>query len=391
MANPMPPSNTPTVANNFQQPPTLTQIQTKVRRLTRSPGPSQLTDAELNNYINTAIVYDFPEELRTFNLKTTFTFYTNPGQDVYNTDIASFSGATNNVLYNFQNKYLTIHPPVYVAGFQSYYSQSREQFFGIYPIVNNISQTTNTGDGITTTFTGVVNSQQSIVPPGFTQQISLLQNNVLFSAVNTAGIGLSLVDVPVVDPVTGYKTNVGNLYDPNSAAYNDPVTGVLAVPPTVVLANNNINYLTGVYTITFSTAPAANNVINSQTVPMTQSRPQAVCFYGNQFTVRPIPDQPYAINFEVYQRPTALLSATQVPELEEYWQLIAYLASLKIFQDRMDLDSVGLIIPELNRQLKLCLRKSIVQYTNERTATIYTEQVSFGGQSGWGWGQSGSF
>ena len=122
MANPTPPSNTPTVANAFQQPPTLTQIQTKVRRLTRSPSTAQLTDADLNNYINTFVVYDFPENLRTFNLSTEFSFYTNPGQDVYNTDIASFGGpggAINNPLYNFQNKYLTVHDPIYIAGFRS--------------------------------------------------------------------------------------------------------------------------------------------------------------------------------------------------------------------------------------------------------------------------------
>lgn len=387
MSNPTLPSNTPTVANNFQQPPTLTQIQTKVRRLTRSPSEAQLTTPDLNNYINTFVVYDFPETLRTFNLRTQFTFYTNPGQDVYNTDEASFAGAVNNPLYNFQNKYLTIHPPVFIAGFQSFFTQSREQFFGIYPIVNNISTTTNSGNGVLTTFTGVVNSQQAIVPPGFTQNISLLQNQVLFSAVGTTGLGLALVDVPVVDPGTGFKTVNGNLYDPNSAAYQ----AALSNPPTTVIANNTINYLTGVYTITFSAAPAAGNVVNSQTVPQTQSRPQAMCYYSNQFIIRPIPDQPYAINFEAFARPTALLATNQTPELEEYWQYIAYGAAKKIFEDRMDFDSVALIMPEFKKQENLCLRRTLVQITNERTSTIYTEQVSFGGQSGWGWGQGGSF
>lgn len=390
MSNPTLPSPTPTVANNFQQPPVLTQIQTKVRRLTRSPSTAQLSDAELNNYINTFVVYDFPEQLRTFNLRTQFTFFTNPGQDVYPTDIDSFAGVFNNPLYNFQNLYLTIHPPVYVAGFQVFFSQSREQFFSIYPFVNNISATGSTGNGVTTQFTGVINSQQSIIPPGITQQISLLQNQVLFSAVGNNGEGLTLADVPVVDPLTGNPTNIGNLYDPASAAYQ----AALRNPPTVAFiapfaaGTGVINYLTGAYTINFTSAPAAGLNINSQTVPQVRTRPQAVLFYQNQFTVRPVPDQAYRVNFEVYQRPTALLATDKSPELEEYWELIAYGASRKIFQDRLDMESVQLIEPEYREQLRLRLRRTLVQHTNERVATIYTETNTQG--YGWGWGAGGS-
>jgi hypothetical protein len=385
MANPTPPSNTPTVPSNFQQPPTLEQIQKKVRRLTRTPSEAQLTTAELNNYINTAVLYDFPEHLRTFNFRTNFSFYTNPGQDVYNTDIASFAGNTTNVLVNFQNKYISMHQPIYIGGYQSFFTQSPEQFYAIYPKVNNIASIGVAGNGITSTFTGVINSQQSIIPPGIIQRISLIQSQVLFSSVDSTGLGLALQDVPIVDVGTGYKTNIGNLYDPNTAAYQ----AALQTPPTVVDPNNNINYLTGQFTITFSGAPAAGVLINSQSIPATRTIPQALLYYSNTFTVRPVPDQPYKINFEVYSRPTALLAENQVPELEEYWQYIAYLASKKIFEDRMDLDSVQLLMPELRKQENLCLRRSLVQYTNERVATIYTEQTSYGGQGGFGWGQGG--
>lgn len=384
MANPTPPSVTPTTPNNFQQPPALSQIQTKVRRLTRSPSTAQLTDADLNNYINTFIVYDFPEHLRTFNLRTPFTFFCNPGQDVYPTDIASFGGVTTNPLYNFQNLYLTVHPPALIAGYPSLFTQSREQFFGIYPIVNNISSIGVSGDGVTSSFTGVVNSQQSIVPPGVNQQISLLQNNVLFSSVSTTGAGLALADIPVLDTTTGNPTLVGNLYDPASAAYQ----AAKQTPPTVVDPTNTINYLTGAFTISFTSAPASGVAINSQTVPQVLALPQSIMYYNNQFTIRPVPDQPYRINFEVYQRPVALLSTSQVPELEEYWQLIAYGCAKKIFEDRMDMDSVQMIMPEFNQQMRLCLRRSIVQYTNERVATIYTEQTNFGQGNGWGWSGS---
>jgi hypothetical protein len=315
-----------------------------------------------------------------FNLRTQFTFYTNPFQDVYPTDELSFVGVDTNPLYNFQNKYITVHDPVYIAGYQSFYSQSREQFFGIYPKTNSIASIGVTGDGVTSTFTGVINSQQAILPPpgNFTQVVTLLQGQVLFSSIGINGEGLALVDVPLTDTVTGNKLPVGNLYVPNAL----PTGPVLVVDP-----GNTINYVTGAFTITFPAPPAANTPINSQTVPQICALPQSLLYYDNKFVVRPVPDQPYAINFEAYIRPTALLGESQNPMLEEWWQYIAYGAAKKVFEDRMDMESVQLIMPEYKKQEMLVQRRSLVQYTNERVATIYTEQVNYGaGSGGWGWG-----
>jgi hypothetical protein len=370
---------------------TLAAIQQKVRRLTRSPSTAQLTDDDLNNYINTFVVYDFPEHLRTFNLRQQFTFYTNPFQDVYPTDILSFGGATgaeSNPLYNFQNTYLSvIGDPTYIAGYQSLYSQDRSRFFGIYPLVNSIASIGQMGDGVTTSFSGVVNINGAIISNGLTQQTCILQNNVLFSSVDVNGNGLALIDTPILDSVTGNPTIWGALYPPSQ-----PAEAPLLLPPPYNLqagfpTTNYINYVTGEFTITFNAAPAAGSLINSQTVPSQTYLPQALLFYENQFTVRPVPDQPYRVNFEVYIRPDALLAEGQSPELEEWWQYIAYGASKKIFEDRMDLDSVQLILPEYRKQENLCNRRTIVQYTGQRTATIYTEQTgNTGYNGGWGWG-----
>jgi hypothetical protein len=396
MSNPTLPSPTPTAQTGFQNPPTLAQIQQKVRRLTRSPSTQQLADQDLNNYINTFVLYDFPEHLRTFNLQSTFTFYTNPGQDVYNTDEASFAGAINNPLYNFQNLYLSVSDPVYIGGYQQIYLQSRAQFYGIYPLLNSLSQV-GSGNGTTGPFSGVVNSMQAFIPSNnFTQQISLLQNNVTFSSYATLGngaiIGQTLVDVPLVDPTSGFKLNIGNLYDPNTAEYET----ALRNPPTLLYpvdpnALGFINYLTGQFTLNFTDATTFGTPINAQTVPQQLAIPQALLFYANQFIVRPVPDQAYPVNIEVFQRPTALLATNQAPELEEYWQYIAYGAAKKIFEDRMDTDSVQKIMPEYVVQEALCLRRTIVQNTTQRTATIYEQQTQFNNAWSNGWGFGGPY
>jgi hypothetical protein len=360
---------------------TLASIQVKVRRLTRSPSQNQLTDDDLNNYINTFVVYDFPEHLRMFNLRTTFKFWCNSFQDRYPTDEISFAGVTTNQLYNFQNRYLTIHDPVYIAGYQSFFSQSREQFFGIYPLTNSILSIGTTGDGVTTSYTGVItnNTGPNFVNPSLANQTTtLLQNNVLFSSIDLNNAGLALVDVPVISTASGNPTTVGNLYVPGLQP---------ATPPTVVDPTNNVNYVTGAFTISFPTAPGVGQPINSQTVPQIVALPQALLYYDNTFFLRPVPDQPYQINFECYVAPTFLMTTSQSPQLEEWWQYIAYGAAKKIFEDRMDMESVQAIMPEFKTQERLCLRRTVVQYTNERTATIYTEQTGFGpGGGGWGWG-----
>jgi len=372
---------------------TLNDIEVKVRRLTRSPSTAQLSTEDLRNYINTFIVYDFPEHLRTFKLHTTFTFYTNPYQDEYFTDEASFGDAVANPtivynpLYNFQNKYLTVNPPVYISGNQGYFSQSPDEFFGVYPKIRAISNTGNTGDGATTTFTGYINSQQAILPSSnYQQNVGIVQRSVLFDTVDSNLNGLALVDVPVINATTGNPTVNGNLYDPASAAYQ----AALVTPPTTVDATNTINYATGYYTITFGTPPGADAPINSQTVPQALAIPRGVLYYANKFVIRPIPDQVYPINIEVYKRPTELLTGSQSPELEEYWQYIAYGAAKKIFEDRMDLDSVALIMPEFRKQENLCNRRTIVQITNQQVSTIYNQQIDSRIGNFWG-GAGGGF
>jgi hypothetical protein len=333
---------------------TLANIQTKIRRITRSPSTAQLSDADINNYINNFVLYDFPEQLRQFSLRTTITFYTQPYIDTYSTNTVN----ADDPLYNFKNKYISIHEPLYIAGYQSFFTQSREQFYGIYPKVNSIQSIGFEGDGVTTHYTGTLTN-----PP-------LLMNNILFSSVDINNQGLAVVDKPVTDPITGYPETTGNLINQNGSV----VVGT-------------INYVTGAYDITFDYAPASGQAIDSQTVPIIVSLPQACLYYNDIFTVRPVPDQPYRVDFEAYIRPVELLAIDQQPELSQWWQYIAYGAAIKVFQDRMDLESVSLIMPEFKNQERLVIRRTIVQQTQERTATIYTEQTgATTGGNGWGWG-----
>lgn len=346
----------------------LQAIRNKVRRLTRSLSDNQLLTTDLDQYINTFVLYDFPEHLRLFNLRTNFSFYTQPYVDVYAT-----STDVNNPMYDFKNKYITVHQPIYIAGYQALFSESQDQFYGIYPKLSSIASIGTAGDGVTASFNGVVNSQQANTSLIDGQVISLLQNNVLFSSIDVNNNGLAMIDYPV-------SNVIGNLYVPGGSP-----TSITVQDP-----NNYINYLTGAFTVTFVVAPGAGQTINSQTVPQNPSLPQAILFYDSAFTVRPVPDQPYKVQMEVYARPTELLAYDQNPQLNEWWQYIAYGAAKKVLEDRMDMESVQLIMPEFKKQETLILRRTIVQQTSQRTQTIYTENTGAAGAYGPGWFSGGS-
>lgn len=314
---------------------TLTAIQTKVRRITRSPSEASLSTVDLNQYINTAVLYDFPETLRLFNLKQVLTFYTQP-------NVAEYASTTDPLdpLYDFTNRYLTIHPPVYVAGIQIQLSQSEQEFFGYWP-KNAFITTIGIGDGATFIYTG------SII------NIPVLRDLVNITYIDALGNGIILYDIPDVGTtLTGKLFQVGQTVDPL-----DPY--------------GTINYITGAFTLDLLTAPAANIPIRSQSYSYVAARPTTMLFYDGKFQFRPVPDQSYKIQMEVYAQPVALLAAGDVPKLSEWWQFISYLASAKIFQDRMDLESVQLIMPELKNQERLILRRTLVQQSNERASTIF--------------------
>ena len=55
---------------------TLTEIRNKVRRITKNPSDTQLTTSQLDQYINTFYLYDFPEHLRLKDMLTNYTFAT---------------------------------------------------------------------------------------------------------------------------------------------------------------------------------------------------------------------------------------------------------------------------------------------------------------------------
>jgi hypothetical protein len=312
---------------------TLERIRTKVRRLTRSPSANQITDDQIDQYIDDFVLYDFPSHIRPFSLRENFLWYSVPNIDTYTTDDQSYAVD----LQNFKNTEINTYQPIYIAGRPAYFSQDQTEFFAQFPEEQSIT-TLATGDGVTTDYAGTLTDKP------------ILQDQVTISTIDTGGNVVTVTDTPT-------SRTQGNL---------------------LTLAGSNlgtIDYITGEYDISFIVPPASGEKITIATVPYTAGRPTSILYFDNTFVLKPVPDGVYHILMEVHSSPSQLINNTDSPEIEQWWQYIAYGAAKKIFEDRTDLDSVAQIMPEFKQQEILVLRKTIDQQSSQRASTIYEHQT----------------
>lgn len=337
-------------------PNTLAAIQAKVRRITARPSSNQITNDQINDYINTFYLYNLPEHLRLESLRVNYQFVTTANRPVYDLP---------------RNTYLTSMPPVFIGGYQSYMTQSRENFFRINPQLNFLQESIDTGDG-TTAFSGTLTNTP--IMPGFKRNPPGAYSTTEFPAPAEINWNVIISAVGSADATSGITPSytlvddgLGNLFA-STDADSDPAN-----------ARGTINYITGAVSVTnFPISIPSGNAINAQYIAYVASRPQSVVFYQDQFILYPVPDQAYTVSFEAYRYPTAFLndpSGTSHPQLDEWWELLAYGAALKVFEDTGDFENYSKYRPLMEEHLMLAQRRTIVQQTSERTATIYTEQA----------------
>lgn len=313
---------------------TLTRIRTKVRRLTSSPSINQLSETDLDNAINDFYTLEFPGSIRTLNLEETYTFYTSTNVDVYEFPRDSYS---------------SISKPVFISGVQSDFYEDRQLFFSRYPITS-YSQDLTTGDGTSGPFTGTLTNLPVLRqgPPGGNNADS----RVLISAVDSTGATVAATD-------TSVSGDVGTLTGDGVSA-------------------GTVNYVTGAVSITFTSTIPSGNTITSQTVPYVAGKPIAALFYNDRITLRPVPNKAYKVQFNAYVLPTQLLNDNDSPEVKQWWEYIAYGAARKIFLDRQDMEGLASIQQEFDRQERICLRRTIVQNSQKRISTIYSDGAGYG-------------
>lgn len=331
---------------------TLDAIRFKIRKLTGSGTANQLTDSQINDYINSYYLYDLPAAFRSLKLKDYYTFDTIQNQDTYTFD---------------SEKYTTVDNPCYCMNREIKLFQDPWSFYAAnfnWQFQNNFS----TGDGTTGPYTGLASSVPLLRsvnndPTLNTYPAGRIQN-ILITA-NTATSTLNVTD-------DGFGNLIGDC-----------------------LAGGTINYFTGAIAgLFFTSGVPQGNSIQIQYNPFQPSIPLGILFYQNQFVLRPVPNMGYTIQMVAYRQPVFAIEnstvGSSVPEeLKEWWEILAYGAALKIYEDRVDQEGIAMMEQGLQKRYRIVEARTYAQIGTQRVNTLFADQIQYNyGSGGWGFGNA---
>lgn len=335
----------------------LSQMRDTVRRMTARYTPAQMTDTQIDKYINLFYTLHFPEQFKNLKLTKPYVFLTTPNVDTY--DFIYEENPTNpetgaQTLASPGNIQLT--PPVYCQGYILRYYQDKTTFYNRWPKLS-VNQQINTGDGTAGPYIG------NIPPFPFLRAQLDIFGNVTEAAV--------IISAMVNDPNSANSAFTFTLTDVPQPSSN---IGRLADDQGNLLTSGQVNYLTGDYSFTLDTGVIpADATIYASVVPYQSSRPTDVIFYNQQITFRPVPQQVYQVEFQISQQPTQLIANSSAPELDEWYLFICAGAAKLIYTDFPDPEGMSYLMPIWQEQLQIAQRRSLRQMGSQRASTIFSQ------------------
>lgn len=297
---------------------TLAEIRSKVRQVTGRYSPQELSNEQLDEYINKYFQYTFPAELK---LERFHTFY-------------EFLTVANQQSYTLPTGYVNFEPPATMDNLSLLWYQDSVAFYDNNP--ENVGRLTlGTGDGVTTIFSGTANNFPIL--PGSSV---VTDNNEVFQ-----------------DTSTAYTTATVAL------------TGSLG-------GTGTLNMSTGAVSVTFNTAPASGENVTFSYIQFQAGRPTAVLLYNNKFTFFPVPDTAYRFRTQAYadtlvttatgDNAAFFVNATDRPLLDQWGPCIAYGASRDIHSDYGEMDAYRDVTALYKEQLAYVLKRTNQNLLNTR-------------------------
>lgn len=351
---------------------TLAQIRTKVRRLTASASESILPTSVLDNYINTFYSQDFPYAIKLDQMRTVYSFYTQPYVDRYPIDVNNIQG---------------VRDPLYIDGVKGFFFKDRLQFYAMWPRFPTLFKKSPIASSTT-----VFSFQTGSAP--------ILPNNINIGGkfasgstiqISDDGQGNLLLNTP--NPIVSQPAQ-GSVYTDPPLPTGDPLIGKpVAGMYNINNQNPGLNLVKPIGTVNYQTAtfaftlPAAYDG-NQLTVHVSQyqpGKPYCCLFWNNYLEIRPIPKFVHKIELEAYLTPVQFMASGDIPILQQWVQYLSYGAACEILRDRQDFDGLENLLEGFRRQEALVLERQGIEEVGQRNTTIYTQVVV-----GQGWNQAGS-
>lgn len=426
---------------------TVAAIRRKIRRLTASSGNSTLTTESIDQYINQAYITDFAYGIKLDQMRSVYTFYTEPYVDRYALDVNYSQG---------------VRSPLYIDGIQGSFFKDRQQFYNMWPrwptrstqspqiLSKNITGATalnpcrvnSSNHGLSTgaviyitgvlgmtqlndnyytitvetsnTFTldGVDGTSFSPYTGGGTwtstsqtfsfsvAAIPFLRNNVTLGGVSGTGQAINICDDGNGNLLYTFPNPVVSVPNVPPNPPVSPVVSSTAIPGMINRNTNNpglqntsvigtVNYVSGQFDFTLppGVALAEGSELRISVSQYQPGLPFSMLMWNNEFIIRPISRYVHKVEIEVYLTPVQFLETTDSPILSQWWEYIALLAAMKILEDRQDMDGRDNLMPILQRQEALVLERQGIEEIGQRNSTIYTSTIqSQGWNNGWGQG-----
>lgn len=419
---------------------TVAFIRKKIRRLTASSSESILPTSELDIYINNALLNDFPYAIKLDQMRSVYTFFTEPYKDRYPLDV------------NFN---MGVRAPMYVEGILGSFFKDRGQFFNLWPrwptkfqqggtsstgnITNvvlvgatpvriiSVNHGLITGDvvlienvGGTVELNGNTYTITRINASAFDLQGTDSSNFSAFTSIGTWTTTNRTFEFTLPGPFLSKEVVIGGVNtDGNAISINDDGNGnlvymttnpVTSVPPTTTnpalpgMYNTNtgnpglinptvigtVNYVTGVFNFTLpvGVSLAAGELFTIWIAQYQTGRPYCLLFWNNEFTIRPVPKLIHKVEIETYLTPLQFYDSNQVPILSQWAQYLAYIAAMEILRDRNDFDGVEGLREGFSRQEALVLERQGVEEIGQPNYQLFNSTQGYsvyGGYSGGGY------
>ena len=184
------------------------------------------------------------------------------------------------------------------------------------------------------------------------------------------------------------QNNVGNNVYLDSLNVQQPAIPPLSplpvpspVSPLTPQYCGTVNYVTTQINLLIPVPLQAGSQLNIWAATYQVGRPYNLLFWNNELTVRPVPDNVYLCEVEVYQTPVQFMTLTQNPVINQWSQYIAYGVAMEILRERQDMEGVENLKEGFMRQEALVLERQAIEEIAQPNITLFNST-----QCGYGYG-----
>ncbi len=377
---------------------TLSEIRTKTRQVSGRLSVSELSNSQIDEYINKYFQFEFPAEVK---LNRNYTLH-------------EFNTTADTQDYDFPANFTNFVPDATLDRREILFYQNPDAFYRDNP--ENITRVSPWAVPATAAITGFTNANPGVLTvsttTGFNGGDSITVSGITETGAGTTLNGTFTIASKTANTITtGTDTSAFAVYASSGTvtqiitAFSTTLSGLPIVPGSIIVddkvevltdtddgdgtgtltgdkgGSGDINYSTGVLNVTFNTAPTANNVVQVSYIQFRSGFSTSVLMFENKFKFFPIPDRAYRFRIKAwslsYVKPvsganqTTFILSTDKPLQEEWGPSIAFGAARRIASDFGEMDRYSELTVLYKEQINYILKRTHIDLESSRALPMF--------------------